>query len=78
MIEVGDLVRPTDYACRSLDHFSKNDMGIVTEIRAEQLGRRAIVYVLWWLSGVDKDQALSEELRVEAGPIAQVWLEKVA
>ena len=68
MIEVGDLVRPTDYALRSLDHFSKADMGIVTEIRAEQLGRRAIVYVLW----------NSGARRVwEKAPIAQVWLEKV-
>ena len=69
MVEVGDLVRPTDYACRSLDNFSKGDMGIVTEIKAEQLGRRAIVYVLW----------NSGARRVwEKAPIARVWLEKVA
>ncbi len=68
MVEVGDLVRPTDYACRSLDHFSKSDMGIVTEIKAAQLGRRAIVYVLW----------NSGARRVwEKAPIARVWLEKV-
>ena len=69
MIEVGDLVRPTDYACRTLDHFSKSDMGVVTEIKAEQLGRRAIVYVLW-SSGAQRVW--------EKAPIARVWLEKVA
>ena len=68
MVEVGDLVRPTDHACRSLDNFSKSDMGIVTEIRAEQLGRRAIVYVLW-NSGIRRVW--------ERAPIARVWLEKV-
>lgn len=78
MIEVGDLVRPTDYACRSLNHFSKSDMGIVTEIKAEQLGRRAIVYVLWWLQPKSREECLSEELRVQSAPIAKVWLEKVA
>ena len=69
MIEVGDLVRPTDYACRSLDHFSKTDMGIVTEIKAEELGRRAIVYVLW-IGG-------ARRVWRRMPPIAQVWLEKV-
>ena len=68
MVEVGDLVRPTDYACRSLDHFSKSDMGIVTEIRAGELGRRAIVYVLW-NSGIRRAW--------DKSPIARVWLEKV-
>ena len=68
MIEVGDLVRPTDYACRSLNHFRRKDLGIVTEIRAEELGRRAIVYVLW----------NTGTRRVwEKAPIARVWLEKV-
>ena len=69
MIEVGDLVRPTDYACRSLDHFSKSDMGIVTEIKAEELGRRAIVHVLW-IGG-------ARRVWRRMPPIAQAWLEKV-
>ena len=71
MIEVGDLVRPTDYACRNFDSRFSSCMGIVTEIKAEQLGRRAIVYVLW----VQQDNGARRTW--EAEPIARSWLEKV-
>ena len=67
MIKVGDIVRPTSQACRQLSSFRKDDLGIVTRIHAEELGRRAIVYVLW-NCGIRK---------WEKAPMARVWLEKV-
>ncbi len=67
MIEVGDLVRPTEYACRELQGFQKDDMGIVTRVTARELGRRAIVYVMWNYGS----------RRWQKAPMARVWLEKV-
>ena len=66
---VGDLVRPTAHACQQLERCRKDDLGIVTRIHAGELGRRAIVYVLW--NGGNSGRYW------EKVPIAMAWLEKV-